>query len=206
MALEILINYITQFISTIGYAGIFVLMTLESMIAPIPSEAVMPFAGFLVASGRFSFSNVIIISSIGSIVGSLVSYYLGYFGGQPLIKKFGKYLFLEEQHLDWTTHFFEKYGTATIFVSRFIPVVRHVISIPAGYAKMDIAQFVIYTFIGATLWNGFLTYVGLRLGENWDIIRSYTKILDIAVIGVIVLGLAVWILLHFRRKAVHKTG
>ena len=91
MALEILINYITQFISTIGYAGIFVLMTLESMIAPIPSEAVMPFAGFLVASGRFSFSNVIIISSIGSIVGSLVSYYLGYFGGQPLIKKFGKF-------------------------------------------------------------------------------------------------------------------
>ncbi|MEK6923364.1 MAG: DedA family protein [Nanoarchaeota archaeon] len=205
MITEILIEYITQFISAIGYPGIFILMMLESMVAPVPAEAVMPFAGFLIADGKFTFANVMLISTLGSLVGSLISYYTGYFGGQILIRKFGKYIFLEEYHLDWTIRFFEKYGSSTILISRFIPVVRHLISIPAGYAKMKIIPFLIYTLIGAITWNGFLVYVGFKLGENWNIIEKYTSIVDIIVIGLITAGIVLWIVLHIRLKAVHKT-
>ncbi|MBS3064334.1 MAG: DedA family protein [DPANN group archaeon] len=205
MITEFLIKYITQFISSLGYPGIFILMALESTIVPIPSEAVMPFAGFLIADGRFTFANVVLVSSLGSLVGSLSGYYIGYFGGQPLIEKFGKYFFLEKQHFDWTIKFFEKYGVAAIVIGRFIPIVRHLISIPAGYAKMNIVQFVMYTLIVATLWNGFLTYVGLKLGENWELINNYTQLIDIVVISIIVLIILIWITLHIRRNSVHKT-
>jgi len=205
MVTEILIEYITQFISAIGYPGIFILMMLESMVAPTPAEAVMPFAGFLIATNKFTFANVMLVSTLGSLVGSLISYYTGYFGGQILIRKFGKYIFLEEHHLDWTIRFFEKYGPITILISRFIPVVRHLISIPAGYAKMKIISFLIYTLIGALVWNGFLAYVGWKLGENWEIINNYAHILDIVVISIIVLIVLIWITLHIKRNSVHKT-
>src|SRR3990167_8564838 len=177
MVTEILIEYITQFISAIGYPGIFILMMLESMVAPIPAEAVMPFAGFLIATNKFTFANVMLVSTLGSLVGSLISYYTGYFGGQILIRKFGKY----------------------------IPVVRHLISIPAGYAKMKIISFLIYTLIGALVWNGFLAYVGWKLGENWEIINNYAHILDIVVISIIVLIVLIWLTLHIKRNSVHKT-
>jgi len=164
---EFLVVYITAFINSTGYLSIFVLMTFESMVLPVPSEAVMPFAGFLVASGRFSFSGVIAVSTIGSIVGSTISYYVGSKGGRPLILKYGKYLLLNNQHLEMTEKFFTKHGDITIFISRLLPVVRHLISIPAGMGKMNIYRFLIYTIIGAAIWNGFLTWVGYVLKNNW---------------------------------------
>lgn len=182
---EFLVGYIVAFISSTGYASIFILMMLESMIAPVPSEAVMPFAGFLIESGNFTFAGVIFFSTLGSIAGSLISYYLGYFGGRPLVERYGKYLLLDKHHLDLTEKYFNKRGDLTIFISRFIPVVRHLISIPAGMGKMKLFKFTVYTIIGAGLWNSFLAYVGIKLKENWEEVLKYSSVIDIAVVAIL---------------------
>lgn len=176
------------FIGATSYPGIFLLMVLESMVFPVPSEAVMPFAGFLVVKGQFTFTGVIIASTLGSIVGSLASYTMGFYGGKPFIKRFGKYLLLDTHDLEITERFFAKRGELTIFISRFIPVIRHMISIPAGLGKMKLWKFIIYTILGAGMWNAFLTYVGIKLKENWEEVMTYSHIIDIVVVGV--LGLA----------------
>lgn len=178
-----LIDLITNFISSTGYSSIIILMALESMIAPVPSEAVMPFAGFLISTGQFSFAGVIVASTIGSLIGSLLSYYMGAYGGRPLIDKFGKYFFLNHHHLELTEQFFAKRGEATIFISRFIPIVRHLISLPAGTGKMNIWKFSIYTVLGAGLWNTFLAYIGFVLKNHWDELGKYSKIGDVIVIA-----------------------
>jgi len=175
----------TALISWGGYAGVTFLMALESMIAPVPSEAVMPFAGFLIVEKQFTWEGVIFFSTLGSLIGSLLSYYMGYFGGKPLVEKWGKYLLLNVHHLDLTEQFFKRYGWITIFVSRFIPVVRHLISIPAGAGKMPLLPFVIYTILGAAMWNTILTYVGFVMRENWQNIMKYHTLID----GVVVLCL-----------------
>jgi len=176
------------FITATSYPGIFLLMVLESMVFPVPSEAVMPFAGFGVFDGKFTFSGVIIASTLGSIVGSLASYAMGFYGGKPFIKRFGKYLLLDTHDLEITERFFDKRGELTIFISRFIPVIRHMISIPAGLGKMKLWKFIIYTILGAGLWNSFLAYVGYKLKENWTEVMKYSHIIDIVVVGV--LGMA----------------
>ena len=132
---EALCNYNTQFIHSCSYFGVFVLMALESMIAPIPSELVMPFAGFLIFTGHFDPLAVMVASSLGSITGSLLSYGMGVLG-EPVVHRYGRYLLLNPHHLEWTSKFFQRHGGKTIFISRFIPVVRHLISIPAGLARM----------------------------------------------------------------------
>ncbi|HOT89423.1 MAG TPA: DedA family protein [Bacteroidales bacterium] len=184
---EFLVEYIVAFINSTGYASVFILMILESMIMPIPSEAVMPFAGFLIESGRFTFAGVVFFSTLGSIVGSLISYYMGYYGGRPIVDKYGKYLLLNHHHLELTEKYFTKKGELTIFISRFIPVVRHLISIPAGMGKMNIWKFSIYTIVGAALWNAFLTYVGMLLKDNWNEILKYSSVIDIVIVIALVI-------------------
>ena len=176
------------FISLTSYPGIFLLMVLESMVFPVPSEAVMPFAGFLIVDGQLSFPGVIIASTLGSIVGSLASFAIGYYGGRPFINKFGKYLLLDMHDLEITERFFSKSGELTIFIARFVPVIRHLISIPAGLGKMNLWKFIIYTILGAGLWNSFLAYVGYKLKENWAEVMKYSHTIDIVVVAV--LGLA----------------
>jgi len=176
------------FISATSYPGIFLLMVLESMVFPVPSEAVMPFAGFLIVDGQFTFTGVIIASTLGSIVGSLLSYTMGFYGGKPFIKRFGKYLLLDVHDLELTEKFFAKRGELTIFIARFVPVIRHLISIPAGLGKMNLGKFIIYTTLGAGLWNSFLAYVGFKLKENWTEVMKYSHTIDIVVVAV--LGLA----------------
>src|SRR3989344_8011520 len=127
MIVEKIVEYITLGMSAGGYFGLFVLMALESMIAPVPSEVVMPFAGYLVLQGRFDFFVALLVSSLGSIFGSVLSYYIGFYGGRPFILKYGKYFFIENEHLEWSENWFRKQGEKTIFISRFIPVVRHLI-------------------------------------------------------------------------------
>ncbi|MCX6823694.1 MAG: DedA family protein [candidate division SR1 bacterium] len=183
---EFLATYITAFIQQTGYITVFLGMMMESMIFPVPSEAIMPFAGFLVATKQFSLRGVIIISTMGSIVGSLISYIIGYYGGKPFIRKFGKYFLLDEEELQSTEHYFKKKGHITIFISRFIPVVRHLISLPAGMGKMNLTQFVIYTIIGAGLRNTFLTLVGKYLKENRELVMQYSKIVDIVVLAILI--------------------
>jgi len=197
---EALCHYNTAIIQQCSYIGIFILMTLESLIAPVPSELVMPFAGFLIAEGRFTFFGVIFFSTLGSIVGSLLSYAMGRYGGHPFVDRYGKYLLLDRHELEATERFFGKYGEWTIFISRFIPVVRHLISIPAGVARMNLWRFSVLTIIGAGLWNAFLTYVGFRLKQNWQVVMQYSHIVDIVIVAIL-LGLIIfYVTRQLRRK------
>lgn len=199
MLFERLSGLFTSVIASTGYLGVFVLMTLESMVAPVPSELVMPFAGFLVADGKLNLWLVIIASSLASITGSLISYAIAYFGEKELIHKFGRFVFLDKDELDWTQRWFEKRGSITILISRFIPVIRHLISIPAGLAKMDLKKFVLFTAVGATAWNSFLLWVGVQLRERWEAVHKYSSQLDVLVIVLIVVAVAYYAYRHIRR-------
>jgi membrane protein DedA with SNARE-associated domain len=194
---EFLVQYNTLLIHYLGYGGIFILMALESMIFPIPSELVMPFAGFLIVTGQFDPVAVIAASSLGSIAGSLMSYGMGTLG-EPVVLRYGRYLLLNRHHLEWTELFFFRHGGKTIFISRFIPVVRHLISIPAGLARMSLIPFILFTVAGATLWNGFLTYLGIRLKENWWVIQRYTHVLDYFVVTGLI-GMVVYLVWKLKR-------
>lgn len=186
----------TQTISSLGYAGIVVLMAFESMVVPLPSELVMPFAGFLAAQGEFSLWLVIAASTVGSVIGSLLSYYMGLYGGKPLLKRYGKFLLLDEEDLEKTERWFARKGDRTILIGRFIPVVRHLISIPAGICRMDLRKFLIYTIIGATAWNGFLAWLGYILGQNWAEVRHYTEPLSYLVAFLLLAGGAWFVWRH----------
>ncbi len=196
---EHLAEFFTYLIEQMGYLGAGFLMALESMIAPVPSELVMPFVGFLIVQGNFTWTGAILATSLGSMAGSLASYYMGYWGGRPLVLSVGKYLLLNKEHLEWTERWFEKHGSWTIFVSRFIPVVRHLISIPAGMGRMRLLPFCVYTLIGATMWNVFLMWCGYKLRQNWRLVETYSHQIDI-VVAVICAGAAVWfVVTHLRR-------
>ena len=197
---ELIAQYATTIISNTGYPGLFIAMMLESMVFPLPSEAVMPFAGFLIHDGKFTLPLVIIASTLGSIVGSLLSYFIGKYGGKPFIDRFGRFLLLNREDLDATERFFTKYGEATIFFSRFIPVVRHLISIPAGTGRMNLIKFSIYTILGAGMWNTFLAVCGLHLRSRWESVMHYSHYIDIAVVVLLAAGLAYFVKKHLQRR------
>lgn len=200
MIAELLSGYITSFIEATGYASVFILMMMESMVFPVPSEAVMPFAGFLIAESKFTFFLVGLFSTLGSIAGSLLSYYIGLYGGKPFLNKYGKYFLLSEKELKFTEEFFKRHGSITIFISRFIPVVRHLISLPAGLAKMNMLKFLVYTVIGAGAWNIFLAFVGFYLKQNWKIVMQYSKTIDIIVVVLIIVALAFFVYAHLKNN------
>ncbi len=188
---EQIAEWCTHVIELGGYPVLMGLMALESMIAPIPSEAVMPFAGFLAYDGKMTMFLIGVWSTAGSILGSMLSYWMGMYGGRPLVLKVGKYLLLNVHHLDATERFFNRYGGVTVFICRFIPVVRHFISIPAGMGRMPYLTFIIYTAVGACAWNMILAWVGFKLKENWEAAREYFHYVDM----VIVVGIAVVLIL-----------
>jgi membrane protein DedA with SNARE-associated domain len=187
-------------ISSIGYFGVFLLMIMESMILPVPSELVMPFAGFLIASGEMNFWMIVIFATLGSLVGSLISYYLGKYGGNKLVLKYGNYFLLNEEHLKKTEKWFSKKGELTIFIGRFIPIVRHIISIPAGIGKMNLKKFMIYTLIGAGIWNAFLTYIGFILGNNWERIQEYSDYVSFGVLAILVVLIGYFVYKQIKKK------
>jgi membrane protein DedA with SNARE-associated domain len=197
---EHLTHYITAFIAFTGYPAVFFLMILESMVFPVPSEAVMPFAGFLIAEGKMSWLGVIAFSTFGSIVGSSISYAIGIYGGKPFLDRFGKYFLINHEDLVWTERFFKEKGELAILISRFIPVVRHLISLPAGIAKMNFWKFLLFTILGAGLWNAFLTWVGFLLRQKWDSLMRYSHVLDIVVLAILVSGGIYFIYKHLRPK------
>jgi membrane protein DedA with SNARE-associated domain len=193
-------EYATKLIDATGYPGVFVLMTMESMVFPVPSEAVMPFAGFLVAMDRLTMAGVILASTLGSIAGSLLSYFIGRYGGKPFVDRWGKYLLLNRHDLEVTEAFFKKRGPITILICRFIPVVRHLISIPAGTGRMNLITFLIYTIIGAGIWNAILTFCGLFLKQNWEVVMKYSHVVDIVVVVILLGGLAYFVVKHVKKK------
>jgi len=191
--------YFTYLIEKLGYLGAGFLMALESMVAPVPSELVMPFVGFLAVEGKFSAPLAILVTSVGSLIGSLISYYMGYLGGRPFVLKVGRYLLLNREHLEWTERWFERNGSWTILVSRFIPVIRHLISIPAGLGRMRLVPFCLYTAIGATIWNSFLLICGYKLRQNWTLVEQYSHEVDIVVVVALVLAAIWFVVTHLRR-------
>jgi len=175
-------------------------MMLESMVVPVPSELVMPFAGFLVAQGNFNFILVIVASSLGSITGSLIFYYIGKTGGHTLVEKYGKYVLVDTEDIKKTEEWFNKRGELTIFIARLIPVVRHLISLIAGIGKMNVKKFTLYTILGATLWNGILTYLGFILGQHWNEVSQYIEELDVGIVILLVIGCLYFAYHHITRK------
>jgi len=198
-------NLILDWISNYGYAGIVLLMALESACMPVPSEIVMPFAGFLVSSeGEMSLLGITLAGSLGCTIGSIAAYVAGYYAGRPLIIKYGKYFFVREKHLISAEKWFEKWGDKATFIARLLPVIRTVISLPAGIAKMNFKKFVLYSFVGSVPWTLMLGYVGYWLGEEWESIEGIFRYLQVlVVIGVV--GVVIWYAWFRRRNHGRKT-
>src|SRR3989344_1950650 len=184
--LELLASMVMYSIEATGYAGIALLMAAESANIPVPSEIIMPFAGYLVSKGEFSFWWGVFWGAAGNVAGSVVSYYLGYFGGRRCLVSYGKFLFITMHDLETADRLFGKYGSAIALFSRLLPIVRTFISFPAGVAKMNIWKFSLYTFIGSFVWSIFLTYVGVVLGENWHSWEGYFRKFDWLIAGLLV--------------------
>jgi membrane protein DedA with SNARE-associated domain len=166
--LPFLVHFVTQVIGSLGYTGIVALMGIESACIPLPSEIIMPFAGYLVYTGRFSLFWVATAGAIGCNVGSIFAYWVGAAGGRPLVERYGRWVLMSHHDLDRMTKFFEKYGTITVLLGRLLPVVRTFIAFPAGVARMPQLRFHVYTFIGSWPWCYALAYVGMRLGQAWE--------------------------------------
>lgn len=191
--LSLISSFVINLISDWGYGGVFILMALESALIPIPSEIIMPFSGFLVWEGRFSFIAVVLWGAFGNLVGSIAAYLLGFYGGRPLIEKYGKYILISSEEIDGAEKWFRKYGDFSIFISRMLPVVRTFISLPAGIARMSFWKFSLYTFLGSLPWAFALTYAGLIMGENWQNLEIYFKKLDWLIIIVIIGAIGWWL-------------
>ena len=192
MLTELVSEYAVKVLDSTHYAGACALMALESMILPVPSEAVMPFVGFQIADGKWDLLPALLATSLGSLIGSLLSYLMGYYGGRPFVLKVGRYLLLNVHDLEITERFFhQRRGAWTLFFARFVPVVRHLISVPAGTGRMPMLPFITATLAGATLWNSFLLFLGLRLREHWTVVQKYSHQIDIVIVLAMVIAV-VW--------------
>lgn len=207
--LEILTGFIIHLIQSTGYFGIFVLMTLESALIPIPSEVTMPFAGFLVSQGTLNFVGVVLAGAIGNLVGSLIAYAIGFYLEEhvilSLVRKYGKFLLLTEHDYTKSVGWLKKYGDFVAFFSRMLPAVRTFISLPAGLAEMNIWKFSLFTFLGSLLWSAILTYVGVYFGSEWHALEPYYRKFEIVIAVVFIFGF-IWFINHklkivnFRKK------
>lgn len=178
-----------------SWPGVVVLMALETVIFLIPSEAVMTFAGWLLIKDKGHGLEWIplagILGGIGSTIGSLFFYYVGIWGGRPILERYGRYVFIAPSDMDKAERFFDRWGTWAVFIGRMVPLVRSFISIPAGMARMDLRLFTLYTFLGSVIWATFLAYLGYKLGENWEDVRAFFGPADIVVAALIV-AFGVW--------------
>lgn len=199
--IAILSSFIVATISALGYAGIVLLMAIESACIPLPSEIIMPFSGYLVYTGRFDLWAVAVAGAVGCVLGSLVAYWVGMYGGRPLIERYGRYFLVSHHDLDLADRWFSKYGEVIVFASRLLPVIRTFIAFPAGVARMNLKRFVIYTFAGSLPWCLGLAYAGQKLGEQWDkneTLKSWFHRFDF-VIGIVgLLAAAWWIWRHLK--------
>lgn len=200
--IETIVNWVIGFISATGYTGIFTLMAIESALIPIPSEVIMPFSGFLVSLGRFNFWAVVIVGAFGNLAGSWAAYALGYWGHdrvvRRLVRKFGKFILLTEEEYDGSLKLFNKYGQKVAAIARVLPAIRTIISLPAGIAKLPFWRFSALTFFGSLVWSAFLTYLGVILGENWQIIRPYFRKFDLLIVAVGIFLVVAYI--HYKLK------
>ena len=195
-----LINWLLLTIGTLGYPGIFLLMAMESSVIPVPSELVMPPAGYLAQQGQMNIWVAILMGTVGSLVGAYANYYAAHYLGRPLVLKYGKYVWITEEKFAKVEQYFKDHGEISTFIGRLLPVVRHLISIPAGLAGMNHAKFTLYTLAGAGIWVTILTWIGYIIGANQDLIMQYSHQ---AVIGVMIVSaviIALYVRNHKRKK------
>jgi membrane protein DedA with SNARE-associated domain len=201
--LALLIQFITHVIDVGGYGGIVALMGIESACIPLPSEIIMPFAGYVVYLGHFNLYLAATAGAVGCNVGSAIAYWIGAKGGRPLVERYGRWVLVSGHDLEWVTNFFQKYGSITVLVARLLPIVRTFIAFPAGIAKMSQVRFHVYTFLGSWPWCFALAYVGMKLGERWHtdprFEQAFHRFHLVVELGLLVVF--VWFLwAHFNRK------
>ena len=199
--IEIISAFIVGTISMLGYGGVVLLMAIESACIPLPSEIIMPFSGYLVSRGEMNLWLVGVAGAVGCVAGSMVAYWVGMYGGRPLIEKYGRYVLISPHDLDLADRWFAKYGEVIVFVSRLLPAIRTFIAFPAGVARMNIPRFIIYTFAGSLPWCIGLAYVGQKLGERWDKdprLKMLFHRFDFVIGILIVLAAGWWIWRHIR--------
>ncbi len=204
--IEILSGFIVATISLLGYSGIVLLMAIESACVPLPSEIIMPFSGYLVSTGQMNLWLVGLAGAVGCVLGSLVAYWVGSFGGRPLIEKYGRIVLVSRHDLDMADRWFANHGEIIVFVSRLLPAIRTFIAFPAGVARMNLKRFVIYTFAGSLPWCLGLAYIGQKLGEKWnqdDTLKTWFHRFDflIGIAAVLLIGWWIWRHVgHLRRE------
>ena len=189
--IDILAQFVIRTIDVLGYSGVFFLMLIESAGILMPSEIIMPFSGFLVAGGKMNFWAVSFIGAFANLAGSLIAYWIGAKGGRVLIEKYGRYVLISKHDLDLADRWFAKFGNLAVFFGRLLPIVRTFISFPAGVAKMEIKRFSFYTFAGALPWSILFTWLGVKMGNNWEQIREKLHNFDLFVLALIIIG-GVW--------------
>ena len=201
--IEALAVFTTAAISKLGYGGVVLLMGIESACIPLPSEIIMPFAGYLVYTGQFTLHGAALAGAVGCIVGSIPAYYLGMYGGRPGIERWGKYVLLSRHELDLAERLFARHGQWVVLAGRLLPVIRTFIAFPAGVARMNMTKFVVYTFVGSYPWCYGLAWVGMKLGEKWNSdprLKAAFHRLDLA-IGVLGALAVAWFVWHKLRNA-----
>lgn len=195
---DLIANTVIFVIERLGYWAIFAGMFLESACIPVPSEVVMPFSGFASSKGILSFWAVVAVGTAGQVLGSIATYVVGKNGGRNLLEKYGKYVLISKRDIVKADAWFEKYGEATVFFTRMMPVIRTFISLPAGITRMSFGKFVIYSTVGIIPWTLLLTYVGVKMGENWDRIRDIFHGLDLVIAVVLAIGVLYYLKTHFK--------
>lgn len=193
------IQWLVDTIGAMGYPGILLLMAMESSIIPVPSELVMPPAGYLVYQGKMNMAIVILCGTVGSLIGAYVNYFVSHYLGRPLILKYGKYVLIPPDKFKRVERFFLQHGEISTFIGRLLPVIRHLISIPAGVAGMNHVKFTIYTLLGAGIWCTILTLIGYAIGENQQLIMQYSHkaLLWVVLSSVALVAVYIW---HQRRS------
>src|SRR6266481_8969903 len=193
-----LAGFIIAVISKTGYLGVLALMAIESACIPLPSEIIMPFAGFLVYKGEFNLLWAATAGAIGCNVGSVLAYEIGYYGGRPLVERYGAHVFLGRRELDMAERFFERFGSPAVLLARLLPVIRTFIALPAGIARMPRLRFHVYTFVGSWPWCFGLAWLGMKLGENWRAIGKYLHKFDAVILVALVAGIAWFVWSHWQ--------
>lgn len=199
--LETVFMWVVNLLAPLGYWGIALGMALESACIPLPSEIVLPFGGFLAASGKITFTEAVLAGQLGGLFGSIVAYMVGKYGGRGLLERYGKYVLISKHEMDVADRWFAEKGELTVSFSRLLPGVRTFISLPAGVAGMNFGRFLFYSFLGMLPWSILFTYGGYVLGENWHMVREYLHKFDLVIIVALVAAVGWFIWYKLRRKA-----
>lgn len=194
--MDAIISAILETLADLGYWGI----ALGLMIEVIPSEIVLSYGGYLISIGKINFLGALIAGIIGGTLAQLFLYWIGYYGGRPFLEKYGRFLLINEKHLDLSERWFERYGTGVVFTARFIPVIRHAISIPAGIAKMNLFRFTILTVLAMVPWSVLFLYLGMQLGNNWADIKSFAQPFVAPIMYGALAGAMIYIVFQFRKQ------